>query len=543
VLGKSLRRLAALSSLALAGSAMGGGAAAQAQTADFTPAPGTYVADTSALTITGPGVHITGTVSGGVAVFSFGNVNIPARARIVVTGSRPCEMEAGGDFTLSGTIEGSGISARAMTAGASAGGPGGGAGGADGAHAGAGTGGGGNGSTASDGAGGGGFGGAGGGGSATTGMGGVGGAAYGNLNTTLQAGSGGGGAGTGSSAVGGGGGGGAIELFASGRLTITSSGEVRVNGGSGASGSLGASAGGSGGGIVLHAATLTVTGRLEAAGGAGGKEGTGGEEGRGAGGGGGGGRISYQFQTLVRGGTAIVAGGTTGAKSNSNSATAGTPGVVTEVQLPTSTSGTPGTPRTPGTRTGFLVVTKVTAHIGWNAATLVGLITPAGKPVTYHFEYGTSTRYGTSTVVRTIAAGTRAVLVAARVTGLRPGVVYHFRLVARSSNTTVRTVGRAFRTKARIRITGIPFAGVPKNQGLHIRIRVTSGARMTHLMVMVGRQRVATTTRTSTTVRVALRRLRAGMHTLTIVARSAAGTTRRTVRFRVVAAISPRFTG
>ncbi len=66
------------------------------------------------------------------------------------------------------------------------------------------------------------------------------------------------------------------------------------------------------------------------------------------------------------------------------------------------------------------------------AATLNATINPVGYPTTYHFEYGPSTAYGTSIPIpdEDIGSGTEPVEVEQRITGLTPGVTYHFRVVA-----------------------------------------------------------------------------------------------------------------
>jgi hypothetical protein len=282
---------------------------AQASAADFSPGPGTYTANTTTLTLTGPGTNVTGVDHHGVAVFSFHNVKISPGVTIDVVGKRPFELKAARTLRLGGLIDGSGTDAVQQTPGPYAGGPGGAAGGAQFSKPGHGPGGGGSPSNASslfNGGGGGGFGGAGAVGGVDTadggGTAGASGKAYGNLNKALRGGSGGGGA----SNVGGGGGGGAIELSAP-TLRITASGDVLANGGSGSGGGDGGSGGGSGGGILLHANTVNVAGTIEANGGGGAGGGCCGD-----GGGSGGGRIAYQFGTLINPGTASVKGGLSG---------------------------------------------------------------------------------------------------------------------------------------------------------------------------------------------------------------------------------------
>ncbi|HET9153354.1 MAG TPA: cadherin-like domain-containing protein [Solirubrobacterales bacterium] len=285
---------------------------AAAAAADFEPAPGTYIVDTSTLKITGPGTDITGVDQGGVAVFAFGTVNIPSGVTLNASGSRPLRIQASGDLTLAGVLNGNGTSTENFDSGpGSPGGPGGGSGGSGNASTwtqGEGIGGGGAATSYDDGGGGGGFGGAGARGGTSSfnaaGVGGAAGRAYGSLDGGFVGGSGG----SGSSSAAGGGGGGAIALF--GRtVTITSSGEVHADGGGGAVGS-GGSGGGSGGGILVVGSVIDNQGQITARGGEGGAGGCCGD-----GGGGGGGRVSFRGTVLVATGTPDVTGGTSGTRS------------------------------------------------------------------------------------------------------------------------------------------------------------------------------------------------------------------------------------
>ena len=288
-----------------------------AAAASFTPTPGTYQVNTESLEIKNEGTTVaTGVNVGGVAVFSFEAVNIPAGAVLEATGSLPLELLASGEMVLAGRIRANGQNAIEENSGEkNEPGPGGGAGGTEKENAGEGPGAGGGGTGSSAGGGGAGFGGAGATGGEDAGAGGAGGGVYGNLAVALQGGSGGGGATSGSGAARGGAGGGAVELVAS-ALTITSTAVVTVAGGSGSGGGNGASGGGSGGGILLHANTINVTGELLANGGGGGTGGCCGD-----GGGGGGGRITYQYATLLNEGRPNVAGGESGAFGTSAAAT------------------------------------------------------------------------------------------------------------------------------------------------------------------------------------------------------------------------------
>ena len=271
---------------------------------DFTPvgpfptAGGTFIFDTSNLTLTGPGITtpIQGSLSTtGVAVFDFNAITVASNQVFVsqnpfsnVT-TPPLALLSRGDVTIDGKID---VSAPQLftTPLGSPGGPGG-----FGSDGGPGAGGGGfssaTGALASPG--GGGFGGVGGNGGRLDVVpgspgpppgyqvipfgGGRGGSSYGDLAVSLQGGSGGGSI-AGRSPVSGGGGGGAIEIGAVGGIAV--GGSILANGMGGGSGS------GSGGGIFLHgdSVALSSSGILSAQGGGGGPTGTGG-------GGGGGGRV------------------------------------------------------------------------------------------------------------------------------------------------------------------------------------------------------------------------------------------------------------
>jgi len=76
------------------------------------------------------------------------------------------------------------------------------------------------------------------------------------------------------------------------------------------------------------------------------------------------------------------------------------------------------------------VVTGSASGLTTTSATLNGTVNPNGRGTSWHFDYGTSTGYGSSTPTQNAGSGTSAVSVAAPVGGLTPGRTYHFRLVA-----------------------------------------------------------------------------------------------------------------
>jgi hypothetical protein len=84
---------------------------------------------------------------------------------------------------------------------------------------------------------------------------------------------------------------------------------------------------------------------------------------------------------------------------------------------PSSCTGSPG------------AVTRSATHITATSATLAASVTPNGCATTYHFEYGTSLSYGSTTADKSAGSGTKAVNVTTGVT-LAPNTTYHFRVVA-----------------------------------------------------------------------------------------------------------------
>jgi VCBS repeat protein len=70
-------------------------------------------------------------------------------------------------------------------------------------------------------------------------------------------------------------------------------------------------------------------------------------------------------------------------------------------------------------------------------ATLTGSVAAHGAPTTFHFEYGTTTSYGSSTAEQSAGSGGAAAPVSSAVGGLAPGTVYHYRIVAHGPAGTV----------------------------------------------------------------------------------------------------------
>jgi subtilisin family serine protease/streptogramin lyase len=70
-------------------------------------------------------------------------------------------------------------------------------------------------------------------------------------------------------------------------------------------------------------------------------------------------------------------------------------------------------------------------------ATLNGTVNPRGLATTYQFEYGTTTSYGSKTASKSVGSGTEEIAVSEKLSGLKAGTTYHFRIVATNEAETV----------------------------------------------------------------------------------------------------------
>src|SRR5256714_880019 len=127
--------------------------------------------------------------------------------------------------------------------------------------------------------------------------------------------------------------------------------------------------------------------------------------------------------------SAVSAGSGTSSTAVSASLTGLQPGTSYHYRfVATSTAGTGrGADGLLTTSSAPVAVTGSASGIGATAATLNGTVNPSGRATTWHFEYGTSTSYGSNTPTKDAGAGTTASGVSAQGTGLRSGRLYHFR--------------------------------------------------------------------------------------------------------------------
>ena len=96
-----------------------------------------------------------------------------------------------------------------------------------------------------------------------------------------------------------------------------------------------------------------------------------------------------------------------------------------------------------------LLTLRPTTAITTTGATVSGTVNPRGVATTYHFQYGTSTSYGKTTLQASAGSGTGQLAVARALSGLAHATTYHYRLVAVSADGVTRSADGTFRTRAR----------------------------------------------------------------------------------------------
>jgi hypothetical protein len=93
-----------------------------------------------------------------------------------------------------------------------------------------------------------------------------------------------------------------------------------------------------------------------------------------------------------------------------------------------------------------IVTIRAATGITPDAATLNATVNPNGAETFYYFEVGLTNFYGSNSTATSAGDGGKAKAVNTPVTGLAPATRYHYRLVARNRNGTVRTADRTFKT-------------------------------------------------------------------------------------------------
>ncbi len=107
-----------------------------------------------------------------------------------------------------------------------------------------------------------------------------------------------------------------------------------------------------------------------------------------------------------------------------------------------------------------VATTSAAGSISSTSVKLNGRVDPNGRSTTYLFEYGTTTSYGSKTSSSSAGSGTSSVAVSKTVNGLKPGTLYHFRLVATSDAGTSTGVDLTFTTQAPPTVSTAPATGI-----------------------------------------------------------------------------------
>jgi hypothetical protein len=135
------------------------------------------------------------------------------------------------------------------------------------------------------------------------------------------------------------------------------------------------------------------------------------------------------------------------------------------------------------------VETKTANTVQSTSATLNGAVNPEASATKYHFEYGTTTSYGSSTAEASAGEGTETLPESAGVTGLTAGTTYHYRLVATGNGRTAYGSDMSFTTgkptlqlakgsgafPAAFSVSGGAMKFVSKN-GLEVKCKAVAGA-------------------------------------------------------------------
>ncbi len=107
-----------------------------------------------------------------------------------------------------------------------------------------------------------------------------------------------------------------------------------------------------------------------------------------------------------------------------------------------------------------------TAAPTYTEAQLGARISGEGEEVSYHFEYGETAAYGSSTTTKVVAASQAPLRVTAQLLSLREGTTYHFRAVAVTGKGEIQGADQTFTTLSRAAgSAGCPNAEIREAQG------------------------------------------------------------------------------
>lgn len=118
-----------------------------------------------------------------------------------------------------------------------------------------------------------------------------------------------------------------------------------------------------------------------------------------------------------------------------------------------------GTPTAPNREVDFntafapTTTTLPVSNLAQTTARLNGNVNPRGQATTFSFQYGTTTAYGGTTASQSAGSGSAGVPVFADLSGLSPGALYHYRLVASNATGTRLGADQTFRAATGLTVT------------------------------------------------------------------------------------------
>jgi hypothetical protein len=123
--------------------------------------------------------------------------------------------------------------------------------------------------------------------------------------------------------------------------------------------------------------------------------------------------------------------------------------------------------------------------IGGRTATLNGSVNPGGPAVKVHFDFGTTTAYGSATPTLTLGATTTPAAFSASLSGLSSQKVFHYRAVVQSDFGTLVGADRTFKTKdvtrpkLKLKVLTKRIRQLLRSHRLELTLRVSEAARVT----------------------------------------------------------------
>ena len=166
-------------------------------------------------------------------------------------------------------------------------------------------------------------------------------------------------------------------------------------------------------------------------------------------------------------------------------------------QVPSSGASCPGTdqrdfvrPRGPACDIGAfesaapLVTTGAFSGLTTTSANLAGTVNPNTLSTTVRFAFGKTTAYGSLTPLVAAGSGTAAVAASAALTGLEPGTLYHYRVMAANGDGATVGADRTFTTAA-VPKTTTPRTTLPAFGGVSILTKSARADRKGRVSVKV----------------------------------------------------------